>query len=131
MKALTHTGDQENQQSAIDHLIVNKKMGDCFKGMRVDENAEELNISDHNLIRSWFKIGRERGASWRKTRLEERTWYSKDEGSLKKMEGDLEPKIRGPTSFNSMMKKIEITQDKYLKKTRKLRIGTKGKNSTI
>ena len=43
-------------KSAIDHVIVNTKMGDCFKGMRVDKNAEELNISDHNLIRSWFKV---------------------------------------------------------------------------
>ena len=50
-------------KSAIDHVIVNTKMGECFRGMRVDENAEELNISDHNLIRSWFKVGRERGAS--------------------------------------------------------------------
>ena len=92
-------------KSAIDHVMVNTKMSECFRGMRVGENAEELNISDHNLIRSWFKVG----TSWRKTKLEERTWYSINEESLNKMEKDLEKRIRGPTSFNSMMKKIEIT----------------------
>ena len=46
-------GKSEKAKSAIDHVLVNTKMSDCFRGMRVDENAEELNISDHNLIRSW------------------------------------------------------------------------------
>ena len=45
-------------RSAIDHLLVNAKLKDRYKGMRIDENAEELDISDHNLIRSWYKIGR-------------------------------------------------------------------------
>ena len=90
-------GRPEGRKSAIDHVIVNTKMGECFRGMRVDENAEELNISDHNLIRSWFKVGRERGASWGKTKLEVGTWYSIDEVSLNKMEKDLEKRIRRPT----------------------------------
>merc|ERR1712030_45028 len=87
-------------KSAIDHVLVNTKMSECFRGMRMDKNAKELNISDHNLIRSWFKIGRERGTRWRKTKLEERTWYSIDVESLNKMEKDLKKRIRGPTSFN-------------------------------
>ena len=28
-----------------------------FKGMHIDENREELNISDHNLVKTWFNIG--------------------------------------------------------------------------
>merc|ERR1712030_134484 len=103
-------------RSTIDHVLVNAKMMDCFRGMSIDENAEELNIGDHNLLRSWYKLGRENGLSWKKTKYEERTWYAKDEESLKKMEGELEQMIRGPTSFNSMMNKIEVAQDKTLKK---------------
>ena len=107
-------------------------MMECFRGMRIDEDAEELNISDHNLLRSWYKIGRENGASWKKTRYEERTWYAKDEESLKNMERELEQMIRGPTSFNSLMNKIEVAQDRTLKKTRRIKIGRKGrKTSTI
>ena len=39
-------------RSAIDHILVNTKIMECFRGMRIDEDAEELNISDHNLLRS-------------------------------------------------------------------------------
>ena len=53
-------------RSAIDHVLVNTKIMECFRGMRIDEDAEELNISYHNLLRSWYKIGRENGASWKK-----------------------------------------------------------------
>ena len=38
-------------RSAIDHLLVNSKLREQYKGMRIDENAEEQDISDHNLIR--------------------------------------------------------------------------------
>jgi len=27
--------------------------------MNIDENAKEINMSEHNLMRAWFKIGRE------------------------------------------------------------------------
>lgn len=124
-------GTPGKPKSAIDNVIVNTKMGECFKGMRIDENAEELNISDHNLIRSWYKVGRENGISWRKAKYEERTWYAKDEKSLKKMEVELEQTIRGPTSFNGLMDKIEIAQNRTLKKTRKIKIGNKGKKPVL
>ena len=47
------------------------------------------------------------------------------------MEKDLEKRIKGPTSFNSMMKKIEITQDRNIRKTRKIRIGRKGNKQIL
>ena len=34
-------------------------------------------------------------------------------------------------SFNSMMKKIELTQERHLKKTRKIRVGMKGKKQIL
>ena len=111
-------------------MLINTKMGECFKGMRIDENAE-LNISDHNLLRSWYKLERENGTSWKKTRYEERTWYAKDEESLKRMEKELEGMIRGPTSFSGLMNKIEIAQERTLKKTRRIKIGNKGKRPVL
>ena len=59
-------GRPETRRSAIDHILVNVKMNRAFKGMRIDEEAEELNISDHNLIRTWFKVGRINGTDWKK-----------------------------------------------------------------
>ena len=46
--------------------------------MTVDENGEEINISDHNLVRTWFKIGRLNGADWKKPETEFRKWYTLD-----------------------------------------------------
>ena len=52
------------------HVLVNRKMEETFKGMTIDENAEELNISDHNLIRTWFKLGRRHSTKWEKNKYE-------------------------------------------------------------
>ena len=108
-------------RSTIDHILVNNYMEENFKGMNIDENAEEVNMSDHNLIRAWFKIGRGDTRKWEKKNYEIRTWYKKDEESLKKMEEELLTKISGPTSFNSLMDKIEIAQDRTLKAQKKMR----------
>ena len=43
------------------------------------------------------------------------------------MERDLEERTRGPISFSGMMNNIELAQEKHLKKTRKIKIGLKGK----
>ena len=78
------------------------------------------------MIRSWYKIGRTIGTNWNRPRYEMRTWFTKDAESLGEMERDLEQRIRGPTSFNSLMDKIEISQNRTLKRTKKMKIGKKG-----
>ena len=83
-------------------------MKEKFKGMNIDENAEEINMSDHNLLRAWFKIGRGETIKWEKKRYEIRTWYRTDEESLKNMKEDLLSRISRYMSFNHMMDKIEI-----------------------
>ena len=40
-------------RSAVDHILVNSLMEEGFSGMSIlDKNAEEINISDHHMIRS-------------------------------------------------------------------------------
>ena len=100
-------------------------MESTFKGMMIDEVAEELDISDHKLVRTWFKIGRTEHTIWEKTKYEIREWYKKDEESLKRMEEDLVTRLNGPISFNRLMDKIEIAQSRTLKRQRKVKIGRK------
>jgi len=71
------------QKSAIDHILVNSEMEQKFKSMNIDKNVKEINMSDHNLLRAWFKIGRGEMIKWEKKRYEIRTWYRTDEESLK------------------------------------------------
>ena len=48
-------GRPGSPKSAIDHILVNSEMEEKFKDMNIDENAEEINMSTHNLLRAWFK----------------------------------------------------------------------------
>merc|ERR1712030_104781 len=109
-------GRPDGRRSAIDHVIVNQELNNQFKGMTVDENGKELNISDHNLIRCWFKIGREKPKKWKDYRTEYREWYTLDPKALEKMEKELETRTNGPMSFKGMMAIIIVTQVRHLKK---------------
>merc|ERR1711888_480999 len=83
-------GRPEGRRSAIDHVLVNQELNTQFKGMTVDENGEEINISDHNLVRCWFKIGREKPSKWKVYRTEYRERYTLEPKALESMEKDLE-----------------------------------------
>ena len=72
-------GKSEKARSAIDHVLVNDEMMGKFKGMDIDEERMQLDISDHNLIRVWFSIGKERSERWKKKEYETKTYYKKDE----------------------------------------------------
>ena len=80
-------------------------------------------MSDHNLVRAWFNIGRGDIKKWEKNKHEIRTWFKKDEESLTKLEEDLLTRINGPTSFNNLLNKIEIAQDRTLKVQKKMGTG--------
>ena len=53
----TYTFETKNGKSAIDHILINEKHFEGYKGMHVDEDKALLRISDHNLVRAWFKVG--------------------------------------------------------------------------
>ena len=71
----------------IDHVIINSRLNEQFKGITIDENGEEINISDHNLVRTWFKIGREKAEDWKKPEMEYRKWYTLEQDALEKWKG--------------------------------------------
>ena len=115
-------GEEGGKRSAIDHILVNNKFMEQFKGMHRDENKEELNISDHNLVKSWFNIGGKEKTTWKKSRYENIEWYKRDQDSLKKMEEDLLSMIGRKIGFNKIMKKIKISQERTLKVKKRIKI---------
>ena len=52
-------------------MLVNNKLYTGYKGMHIDEEKELLNISDHCLVRAWFKIGNEKKTRWNKPKTKE------------------------------------------------------------
>merc|ERR1712030_229243 len=57
--------------------------------------------------------------------------YTQDHKALEEMEKDLENRVRGPMSFKGMMAIISVTQEKYLKKSKKIQIGAKEKEEVL
>ena len=51
-----YTFESLNGKSAIDHVLTNDCMKRRHLGMWIDEERTMLNISDHNLVRTWFKL---------------------------------------------------------------------------
>jgi len=68
----TYIFNSNKGKSAIDHILVNNKMFADYKGMQIDEVKMVLNISDHCLVRAWFKLGTNKKKS--------RTERSKNQG---------------------------------------------------
>ena len=93
--------------------------------MDIDEEKIQLDISDHNLIRTWFSIGKERNEKWKKKEYEVKTYYKTDEESLKNMEKELMSGIKGKISFNTLMDKVELAEDRNLKEQKRIKIGKK------
>ena len=61
-----YTFHNNKGRSAIDHILVNDRLVEDFRGMYVDEEKELLNISDHCLVRAWFKVGPQPRTNWKK-----------------------------------------------------------------
>merc|ERR1711874_572094 len=95
----TYAFNSKKGKSAIDHMLVNDRMYEEFRGMHIDEEKEFLNISDHCLVRAWFKMSPKLRTNWKKTKIKEIQWIKKDEESLKRFESALLPKIGKNTSF--------------------------------
>ena len=94
--------------------------------MQIDENKEQLNFSDHNLVRKWFNLGGVDKLSWNKPKYERIEWFKKDPDSMNEMEKDLIPMIGKKVGFNDFMRKIKISQERKLKKRKRIKVGKKG-----
>ena len=77
----TYTFSTSNGKSAIGHILANNKFFTGYKGIHINEDKTLLNISDHCLVRAWFKIGPNSKANWKKTKVKTITWIKKDEES--------------------------------------------------
>ena len=52
----TYTFRSKNDKSAIDHILVNEQLFEKYLGMHIDEDKMQLDISDHSVVRAWFKL---------------------------------------------------------------------------
>merc|ERR1711874_112873 len=78
----SYTFHSKNGKSAIDHVLVNGTLLENYMGMHIDEDRVMLNISDHSLLRVWFKLdtNNER-TNWKGTNSKIIKWVSKEKVS--------------------------------------------------
>ena len=58
--------NKTGNKSAIDHVLVNDMLLEGCKGIHIDENKEQIDISDHCLVRSWFIVGQQQKTIWKR-----------------------------------------------------------------
>merc|ERR1711874_17947 len=123
----TYTFESPNGHSAIDHILTNDTLIGKYLGMYIDEERSLLNISDHNLVRAWFKINPgHKKVKWNKTTRKCITWISRDEGRLVKCAESFKRKIGKKISFRKCMNKLKSSIDENLKRRKKVKLA--GKN---
>ena len=123
----TYTFESKNGKSAIDHILTNDKLYESYRGMHIDEERAILNISDHNLVRAWFKIGPSSKPRWRKSKSKMITVMKKDEESLNQCKEALKKHIGKSTNFNLFLRKLKTSVNHTLRKRKKIKVGKKRK----
>ena len=115
-----------NGRSAIDHVLINDTLFENFVGMHIDEDRTMLSISDHSLVRVWFRLGNDKEKTdWKKKKSKIITWISREEDRLKIFESVLLPKIGKKISFRKCMDKLKSTLNSTMRRRKKIKLGNK------
>ena len=103
-----YTFHSKNGRSAIDHVLVNSTLLDKYIGMHIDEDRIMLSISDHSLLRVWFKLRtNDNRTNWKGNKSKIIQWTSKDEESLVSFENAFLTQIGKKISFRGCMGKMK------------------------
>ena len=121
-----YTRIEGDQKSAIDYIMVNKKIYDMCTKMVIDEQKLITASSDHTVITlelATKQAGKRKfGNKWKKGEF-----YSKDENLIKRC---AEETVKGwvtkiPNNVDDICKDLKTNAEMILKKTFKKRIGIK------
>ena len=110
------TWQRNEQKSVVDFVLVNKSMYNLYIDMKIDENKDIFDLSDHNMIRVSIKI-KACTTKFQDNLLEETEYYKFDEESLCKYVTELEKAtlLDKPNNISSFNKLIKEAADKTLK----------------
>ena len=122
-----YTFESQNGRSAIDHVLINEYMMGKHISMWIDEDKTMLNISDHNLVRTWFKLRNENYSAQKKRKPRKKiTWISRKPERMQMCLENFKAKIGKKHTFKNCMNKIKVSVDHTMKRSYKKKPG--GKN---
>ena len=123
----TYTRVMGDTKTAIDMVMVNRRMYEICEEMIIDEVKEEIRFSDHNLIS--IRIGLREGGGVEfgkdKRKVVKEYYYKKDKESLKRLREELEGVWEVGMGYEGMWGKLEEVQNRILRKERRRRTGIK------
>ena len=120
-----YTFESQNGRSAIDHMLANECMVGSHISMWIDEDKTMLNISDHNLVRAWFKMGNDNYRVKKKRPKKRITWVSRNPVNVLKCVGNFKARIGKKVNFKSCMDKLKISVDHTMKESKLQKPGGK------
>ena len=92
----------------------------------------QLDISDHCVVRAWFKINpRGINTTWKKASYKEIHWIAKEEDRMEDFERTFLPKIGRCTTFKKCMGKIKNTMELTMRRRKRIKLGRKGKETIL
>ena len=90
-----------------------------------------LDISDHCLVRAWFKVGTLQRTNWVKPKYKNINWIKNDEESYEVFKNAFKKLIGKDSSFNKYMRKMKRTVNSVLLRRKRIKLGSKGKKAIL
>ena len=121
----TYTWMRGDSKTAIDMVMVNRKLYGACEEMIIDENKEEFPFSDHNMVTVNIGLRGGGGAEFGKDKknVVKGHYYKKDAASLRMLREELEGIWERGLSYETLWGRLEEAQERILKKQRRRRIG--------
>merc|ERR1711909_174601 len=126
-----YTFQSMNGRSAIDHILVNERLFENYLGMYIDEDKIQLDISDHCVVRAWFKVNPRENKNWKNKGYKEISWIAKEEDRMIDFERSFIPKIGRHISFKRCMGKIKQSMEQTMRRKKKIKQGRRGKETIL
>ena len=112
-----------NGKSAIDHVLINNKLLDNYISMYVDEDRTMLSISDHSLVRVWFRFGTNSDKpDWKGKKSKIITWISREEDRMEIFESSFQTKIGKKIYFKKCMNKMKNTLNSTMRRSKRIKL---------
>merc|ERR1712121_294293 len=120
-----YTFESLNGKSAIDHILTNGYMKRKYMEMWIDEERTMLNISDHNLVRAWFRMKEDKYKIKKRKPKKEITWISRKAECLQKCLESFKRKVGRKHSFKGCINKLKTSVEHTTRKSVKKKPGNK------
>merc|ERR1712030_199364 len=97
----------------------------------IDEDKIQLDISDHCVVRAWFKVNPRENKNWKNKGYKEISWIAKEEDRMIDFERSFIPKIGRHFSFKRCMGKIKQSMEQTMRRKKKIKQGRRGKETIL